>query len=51
MTEFKSLQLAENFANRCEKLHLIILGDNNRYWVALPKVTEKLNKQGYEYAN
>lgn len=48
--QFNSLELARSYANRCHKLHLIILGDNGKFWVARPKTTERLNKLGYEYA-
>ena len=47
--KFTSFQTAQNFANRCEKLHMILMGDDNRFWVGLPRYTEFLNKLGYEY--
>lgn len=49
MTQFSSLEAAKNYVNRAEKINMILMGDNGKYWVGLPKHTEKLNKQGYEY--
>ena len=49
MTQFSSLELAKSYANRANKIHMILMGDNNKYWVGLPRYTEKLNQQGYEY--
>jgi len=48
--KFSSLDLARSFANRAEKMQLVILGDDDKYWVASPRVTEKLHKEGYQYA-
>lgn len=51
ITRFNTLARAAAFANRCEKLHMVVLGDNGEFWVAVPTVTEWLVKNGYEYAN
>jgi hypothetical protein len=48
---FNTPTSATAFANRCEKLHMVVLGDNGEFWVAVPAVTEWLVKNGYEYAN
>ena len=48
MAQFKSLESAKSYANRA-KLHMILMGDNGKFWVGLPKYTEQLNKLGYEY--
>jgi len=48
---FNTLVNAQAFADRCEKMHMVVLGDNEEYWVAVPAVTEWLVKNGYEYAN
>lgn len=48
--KFNSFALASSFADRCLKLHMIVLGDDGKYWVALPRITEALVKLGYEYA-
>ena len=51
ITRFNTLAIATAFANRCEKMHMVVLGDNDEFWVAVPAVTEWLVKNGYEYAN
>ena len=51
ITRFNTLASATAFANRCEKLHMVVLGDNGDFWVAVPAATEWLVKNGYEYAN
>jgi hypothetical protein len=51
ITRFNTLASATAFANRCDKLHMVVLGDNDEFWVAVPAVTEWLVKNGYEYAN
>ena len=48
---FSTLTAAKAFADRCEKIHMIVLGDNDEYWVGLPATTEWLGKNGHEYAN
>lgn len=48
--KFDSLALAKTFVDRCLKMHLIVLGDDGKFWVAVPRITERLVKQGYEYA-
>jgi hypothetical protein len=50
VTKFSSIINAKSFANRCNKAHLIVLGDDGKFWVATPKITEQLVKSGYEYA-
>lgn len=49
-SEFNSLANAKSFANRCIKINMIVLGDNGKFWVMLPKFSEQLVKLGYEYA-
>jgi hypothetical protein len=44
-----NLENARHAAARRLKIHLIIRGDDGRYWVAVPAVTEKLHRMGYEY--
>ena len=51
ITRFNTLAIATAFANRCEKLHMVVLGDSDEFWVAVPAITELLVKNGYEYAN
>ena len=49
--KFNSRAAAFSFANRAHKLHMVILGDDGKFWVAAPRITEKLHKLGYEYAD
>jgi hypothetical protein len=53
MTTFKfnSYANAQNFKNRCIKIMMIILGDDDKYWVVTPAEGEKLTRRGYEYAD
>jgi hypothetical protein len=51
ITRFNTLASATAFANRCDKLHMVVLGDSGEFWVAVPAITEWLVKNGYEYAN
>lgn len=48
--KFNNLSLANSYAERSNKIRLIILGDDGKYWVSSPAVTEQLHKMGYEYA-
>ncbi len=50
VSRFTRLDLARSYANRCKKLHLVLLGDDDRYWVDVPRVTDALHLAGYEYA-
>ncbi|MCQ2076121.1 MAG: hypothetical protein MJZ20_03665 [Bacteroidaceae bacterium] len=47
---FSTLAVAKRWAFGCNKMHLIILGDNEKFWVVTPADAEKLVKMGYEYA-
>jgi len=49
MMKFADYHLAKSFAENAEKLMLIILGDDGKFWVGTPKETEKLYRRGYEY--
>lgn len=49
-SEFSSLGAAKRWASGCNKMHLVILGDNEKYWVVTPADAERLVKAGYEYA-
>jgi len=49
MIKFSSLRIATNYANRAFYPKIIILGDDNKYWVVDLKDGEKLINQGYEY--
>ncbi len=51
MRKFTDYYLAKCFAENAKKLMLIILGDDDKFWVGFPAETEKLYRQGYEYAD
>jgi hypothetical protein len=53
MTTFKftTFTAADSFRNRCEKIMMIVLGDDGLFWVVTPAHGEKLTRQGYEYAD
>ncbi|MFW5988277.1 MAG: hypothetical protein ACOCQA_02425 [bacterium] len=48
--KFNNLSLARRNVERSKKIKMIILGDDGKYWVGSPAVTEQLYKMGYEYA-
>ena len=48
--QFSSLEAANRWANNCVKLHIVMLGDNGKYWVACFADAQKLSKIGYEIA-
>jgi hypothetical protein len=46
--KFNTLRYAESFAARCHKAHMIIMGDDMRFWVVTLAQGEKLIRAGYE---
>jgi hypothetical protein len=52
--EFRSLDLARFYAERCTKAHWVVQGDldddgeNGRFWVVLPADAARLEAAGYE---
>ncbi len=46
--KFNNLSTAINFTYRAAKM--IILGDDELFWVMTPAAAERLVRQGYEYA-
>jgi len=48
--QFLTLEGAKRWANNCIKLHVVMLGDNGKYWVACFADAKKLYKMGYEIA-
>lgn len=52
MTTFKfnTLAMAESFTVRAKKIMLIMLGDDELFWVVTPSRAAQLEKLGYEYA-
>jgi hypothetical protein len=50
MDKFNSLALATSFADRCHKPQMVILGDDEMFWVCSLAKGEKLIRAGYESA-
>jgi hypothetical protein len=48
--KFTNLANAKSFAKACVKPHLVMLGDDNKFWVVTPADSQRLFKVGYEYA-
>lgn len=48
--QFSNLEGAKRWANNCIKPHIVLLGDNGKYWVACFTDAQKLSKKGYEIA-
>jgi hypothetical protein len=48
--KFNNLDRAESWANHATKMQMIILGDDNKYWVVCMRDGERLLKAGYEVA-
>jgi hypothetical protein len=48
---FNRLATARSFTNRCEKLMMIILGDDGLFWVVTPADATRLTRMGYELAD
>ncbi len=47
---FSTFWAAKSFADRAVKIWLIILGDDEKFWVVTPTHAAKLLRQGYELA-
>jgi hypothetical protein len=48
--KFNTLAMAESFTARTRKIMLIMLGDDDLFWVVTPRHAAQLEKLGYEYA-
>ncbi len=48
--QLTTFEAAQRWANNCIKLHVVILGDNGKYWVCSFSYAQQLVKQGYEIA-
>jgi len=48
--QFSNLEAAFRWASNCIKPHIVMLGDNNTYWVVCFTDAHKLYKSGYEIA-
>lgn len=49
ISRFHSLPLAQRNLQSRVKMGLIIMGDDNRYWVVCPADAQRLVKAGLEY--
>lgn len=45
---FTNLAAAKRYAERCTKLHFVVMGDNNKFWVVCFLDAQRLEKDGYE---
>jgi hypothetical protein len=50
VAKFRSLALAQSFADRGTKAMMIVLGDDHRFWVTTMAGAQRLVRQGYELA-
>lgn len=48
MYTFKKLATAESFRNRCDKVMMIVLFDNDTILVVTPAVAKEYEAKGYE---
>ncbi|QKI80600.1 hypothetical protein [Kroppenstedtia eburnea] len=48
--KFNQLATAQSFANRCQKIQMIILGDDDKFWVVSPREAKALETAGYQLA-
>ena len=49
--KFSNLGLAKSFTYDATKIWIIILGDDEMFWVVTPAHAERLVRQGYELAH
>ena len=50
MYKFAEMGNALGFINRAKKIWMLILGDDNRFWVVRPVDAARLVRQGYSLA-
>lgn len=50
ITVLSTAKAAFSFASKCVKSHLVVLGDNGKFWVVCFADAQKLTKAGYELA-
>ena len=48
--KLSKLESAKRWADNCIKAHMVILGDDGKYWVVSFADAQRLVKQGYELA-
>jgi hypothetical protein len=46
--KFNNVHTAFNYAERCIKGHMVLHGDDGKYWVAVMAVAAQLERMGYE---
>ena len=46
--KFSQLATAISFTQHCIKIWMIVLGDDEKFWVVTPAHASRLMKQGYE---
>lgn len=49
--KFNSLFLAIEFSNKTTKMSVVMLGDDNKFWVVTLGKMNQLLKEGYELAD
>ena len=49
--KFGKMESAKRFADNCNGVMMVVLGDDGKFWVGVSRDTEALVKAGYEYAN
>jgi hypothetical protein len=50
VAQFNNRINAFGWANHCIKSHVVMLGDNDKYWVVCFSDAQRLSKLGYEVA-
>jgi hypothetical protein len=50
VAKFRDLALAQSFAYRCTKTMMIVLGDDELFWVTTFAGAQRFVNQGYELA-
>ena len=48
--KFNTMAAADSFINHAKKIWMIIMGDDELFWVVTPAYATRLMKQGYELA-
>lgn len=48
--KFNSLALALSYADRLDRLHVVFMGDDNRFWIVPMRNKQSMLNAGYEIA-
>ncbi len=51
VAQFTDLTLANSFADRCKKMHVVMLGTDGYFWVCTMAQISTNERSGIEYAN